>query len=56
MKVLVSCKFSISGFGGFRRFEMQRTQIDYFWKTSVCLSGVCLCVCDKNLVASIARD
>ena len=47
--------FRFPVFDGFTRFGMSWTRFDYFWKMSVSLS-VCLCVCDKNFVASVARE
>ena len=46
-------------FDKFTRFGMSWTRFDYFWKMSVCLSvclSVRLCACDKNFVASVARE
>ena len=37
-------------FDGLTRFRMSWTRFDYFWKISVCM-----CVCDKNFVASVAQ-
>ena len=53
-KVLVSCKFSISGFRWIYTFWHVLNTIWLFLE-NVCLS-MCLCVCDKNFVASVARE
>ena len=53
-KVLVSCKFSISGFRWIYTFWDVLNTIWLFLE-NVCLS-VCLCVCDKNFVASVAQE
>ena len=42
-------------FDKFTRFGTSWSLFDYFWKMSVCLD-VCLCVCDKNFEASVARQ
>ena len=49
--------FRFPVFDRFTRFGMSWTRFDYFWKMSVCLSVcVSVCVCDKNFVASVARE
>ena len=43
--------FRFPVFDGFIRFGISWSRFDYFWKMSVCL-----CVCDKNFVASVPQE
>ena len=47
--------FRIPVFDGLTRFGMSWSRFEYIWKMSVCPS-VCLCVCDKKFVPSVARE
>ena len=50
-KYLFRANFQLPVLGGFTLFGISWTRFDYFWKMSVCL-----CVCDKNFVASVAQE
>ena len=56
IKYLNCENFWLQVFYGFTSFGMSWTRFDYFYKMCLSVCLVCLCVCDKNFVASVARE